>query len=132
MSNYFDLEQELMECWGVTKDLDILNKAMDRKKLSVDSISNILLGIHDLIELKYENLYQTISENNNNLLLEKVKETELVVKEVSNLFKSVLDSEMDYSDIKKELDLLIEKNDNRFQIAWDVFSDLVNNKKFKF
>jgi hypothetical protein len=52
-ANRFDLEQEILECWGVTADLDLLFEAVMEQDLSQDKIANILLGLKELYELKF-------------------------------------------------------------------------------
>jgi hypothetical protein len=68
MKNRFDLEQEIMECWNVTTDInDVYEYVMngDGSELSTDErdrVANILLGISQLYELKFNKLFNTFEE----------------------------------------------------------------------
>jgi len=59
MKTRFDLEQEILDCWNVTKDIDTLLEAVMEKELTHDKISNILLGIKELYELKFDRTFRT-------------------------------------------------------------------------
>lgn len=59
MKNRFSLEQEIMECWSVTKDIDVLFEAVMEKDLTKDQICNILLGMKELYDLRFDKLFQT-------------------------------------------------------------------------
>jgi len=70
MSDQFDLEQQILDCWRITEDLDILfEHVMESEKLNRDKVSNIILGMKDLYQLKFERCFDTferlISEKNN-------------------------------------------------------------------
>lgn len=56
--NRFDLEQSIMDCWGVTDDLDVLFEAVMDKDLSKDQIANIVLGMKELYHLKFEKTFE--------------------------------------------------------------------------
>ncbi len=68
MKNRFDLEQQIMECWNVTTDInDVYEYVMngDGSELSTgerDRVANILLGISQLYELKFNKLFDTFEE----------------------------------------------------------------------
>jgi hypothetical protein len=57
--NIFDLEQSIMKCWNVVDDLDLLFKqTMDRPvPLTSDEYANILLGMKELYQLKFEECF---------------------------------------------------------------------------
>jgi hypothetical protein len=55
----FNLEEEILRCWGVTSDLTVLNGAVLDSDISNDDISNILIGIQKLYQLKFEKLWKT-------------------------------------------------------------------------
>ena len=58
--NRFDLEQDIMNCWNVVTDIKELNRAMlDRRKLTDDEISNYLLGLETIYQVKFERLFET-------------------------------------------------------------------------
>ena len=56
----FDFEQQLIECWNITKDIKTLYEAVgDRDPaMSEDEISNVLIGLESLYELKFDKLWQ--------------------------------------------------------------------------
>ena len=58
--NRFDFEQQLLECWGVTKDIKTLCEAVcDRNPaMTEDEIANVLIGLESLYELKFNKLWQ--------------------------------------------------------------------------
>jgi hypothetical protein len=55
----FDFEQQLLDCWGVTKAInEVFEAVCDRNPaLTEDELSNLLLGIKSLYELKFEKLW---------------------------------------------------------------------------
>lgn len=57
--NRFDFEQQLLECWGVTKDIKTLCEAVcDRSPaMTEDEIANVLIGLESLYELKFDKLW---------------------------------------------------------------------------
>jgi len=56
MKNRFDLEQEIMDCWGVVDDLNIVYETRGDKD---DELANVLLGLKTLYQLKFERLFST-------------------------------------------------------------------------
>jgi len=57
-NDIFDLEQGIMTCWNIIEDLKMLNEAVLERDLTDDEISNILLGIERLYNLKFEKLFE--------------------------------------------------------------------------
>ncbi len=51
--NTFDLEQDILNCWSVTTDIDLLYKNVMETEMSKDDIANVLLGIKCLYEMKF-------------------------------------------------------------------------------
>jgi hypothetical protein len=58
----FDLENRILECWNVTGDIDVVFEGMLDSDLSVDQTANMLLGIKELYELKFQKLWNTFEE----------------------------------------------------------------------
>lgn len=56
--NRFDLEQEIMDCWNVTKDLDTLLSMFDRD-FTEDELMNIIIGMKALYDRKFEVMFET-------------------------------------------------------------------------
>lgn len=59
MGKQFDLEQQIMECWQLTADLDTLNTSVLEQNISTDDISNILVGLVKLYNLKFDQTFRT-------------------------------------------------------------------------
>ncbi len=59
MSNNFDLETKMMDCWGVVDDIKFLYEEFHDgvKPMSPDQQANLLLGLHQMYELKFERLW---------------------------------------------------------------------------
>ena len=67
MKTRFDLEQEIMRCWNVVDDLQLLNKYVlegtpEGTELSKDRIANYLLGMEAVYELKFQELWTTFEQ----------------------------------------------------------------------
>jgi len=58
----FDMEQEIFQCWHITDDLNVLHEAVLEKDISKDEISNILLGMEQLYNQKFQRLMSTFEE----------------------------------------------------------------------
>jgi hypothetical protein len=58
--NRFDLEQEIMECWGVTKDIQ--NFYYAQENLTEDQQMNYLLGLEQIYEAKFNKLWATFEQ----------------------------------------------------------------------
>lgn len=58
--NRFDLEQDIMNCWNVVEDIKELSRSMlDRRTMTEDEISNYLLGLETIYQVKFERLFET-------------------------------------------------------------------------
>jgi hypothetical protein len=63
MSDRFDLEQQILTCWHVTDDLEIiLDYIANEDKLDRDKLLNMLLGIKELYHLKFTKCFDTFEE----------------------------------------------------------------------
>ena len=64
MKTQFDLEQKIMQCWDVVNDLDVLFTHIQNKdtKPTHDMIANTLLGIKQLYDMKFYNLFSTFEK----------------------------------------------------------------------
>ena len=56
MSDRFDLEQGIMQCWNVCDDIQLLLDSWD--KLDEDGKLNYLIGIKQLYHLKFEKCWE--------------------------------------------------------------------------
>ena len=60
----FDFEQQIMNCWNVTTDLKDLNEGVLGSSLSKDQISNALIGIEQLYNIRFEKLFRMFEQFN--------------------------------------------------------------------
>lgn len=58
----FDLEQHILKCWNITDDLDVLYKAVCDTEMDTDKIANILLGMKQLYDFKFDILFNCFEE----------------------------------------------------------------------
>ncbi len=61
-TNRFDLEQQILDCWHITDDIDMLFEAVTDNDIDKDKIANILLGIKELYHLKFERAFNTFEK----------------------------------------------------------------------
>lgn len=55
MSNVFDLEQAILDCWHVTTDIEHVYRASER--MTDDQIQNVLIGMKELYEIKFNHMW---------------------------------------------------------------------------
>ena len=63
--NRFDLEQEIMNCWRVTDDIDSVAHFVGQIDIDAkdqDAILNMLLGMKQLYNVKFEVMFNTFEE----------------------------------------------------------------------
>ena len=58
MTDRFELEQKIQECWQVVDDLKTVFHC-ERLYTNEDEMQNILLGMFTLYQIKFENLHAT-------------------------------------------------------------------------
>ena len=61
----FDLEQEIMNCWKVTNDIDSVAHFVGQINIDAkdqDALLNMLLGMKQLYDVKFEILFETFEE----------------------------------------------------------------------
>jgi hypothetical protein len=62
MSVQFDLEQKILDCWGITDDLqDVLTEVLEGG-LSKGEISNCLLGLVAIYEIKFAKCFSLFEQ----------------------------------------------------------------------
>lgn len=59
MSDRFDLEQNILDCWKITDDVNLLYKNVMEEELDKDKISNVLLGLQAIYSMRFEQLWET-------------------------------------------------------------------------
>ncbi len=60
-----DLEQQLMDCWHIVDDLDVIFAYVcetDREDLDQDRIANMILGLGQLYDLKHQKTFATFEK----------------------------------------------------------------------
>lgn len=58
------LEQRIMECWNVVTDLKaIYTHIQDNRELNTDELSNLLMGMEHLYQIKFELLFSTFEQH---------------------------------------------------------------------
>ena len=63
MSDRFDLEQQILKCWNLTEEVQLLNEqVLENEEFTKDDISNYLLGLHTIYEVKFSKLFDQFSE----------------------------------------------------------------------
>ena len=62
MVDRFDLEQNIMKCWNVTDDIDMVYSNVMDRDMSKDEIANALLGLQALYNMKFEELWENFEQ----------------------------------------------------------------------
>lgn len=60
--NRFDLEQQILDCWHIVDELKTLGEAVCDNNLSTDQTANVLMGLEQLYQLKFDKLFRTFEE----------------------------------------------------------------------
>lgn len=58
----FDLEQQILACWNITSELDVLVGGILEHGLTQDQVVNVLLGLKQLYELKFDKMFHTFED----------------------------------------------------------------------
>ena len=58
----FNMEQEIFAAWQIVDDLNLLHEAVLEKDLTRDEISNTVMGLEHLYNLKFQRLMSTFEE----------------------------------------------------------------------
>ena len=63
MSDRFDFEQQIMKCWNITEEINLLNEnVLENDEFTKDDISNYLLGLETIYEAKFDKLFTMFGE----------------------------------------------------------------------
>ena len=63
MTDRFDLEQQILKCWNITEEIELLNEqVLENSEFTKDDISNYLLGLKTIYELKFDKLFDQFGE----------------------------------------------------------------------
>ena len=61
----FELEQQMMNCWNITTDLETLSNFVgdsDIEPVTKDKLLNMLIGTRELYDLKFSQMLDTFSQ----------------------------------------------------------------------
>ena len=59
----FDLEQGILNCWNICEDMKIVaENVLEAKTVDRDKLANILIGMADLYQLKFEKTFSDFEE----------------------------------------------------------------------
>lgn len=63
MSDHFDLEQSILNCWHIVDDIDLLYKNVcENDQLSKDDIANVLLGIKTIYNMRFDETFRQFED----------------------------------------------------------------------
>lgn len=60
--NRFDLEQNILKCWNITDDIDLLYKNVMEGNMSNDDIANYLLGLKTIYAARFEETFANFEQ----------------------------------------------------------------------
>ena len=91
MRDRFDFEQQIMHCWNVIEEIKALNKLVlegkiEGGKMSLDDISNYLLGMESIYQHKFEQLFNDFE----NVFSGVIKENKILSDEVVSLRQQLI------------------------------------------
>ena len=59
MTDRFDLEQQIFDCWHIVDELKTLGEAVCESDLTADETANVLIGLERLYSLKFDRMFRT-------------------------------------------------------------------------
>jgi len=74
----FNLEQQILNCWHLTSDLEDLFEEIVEGDMTKDQISNVVLGAYELYNIKFNKAFRTFEQASRHIweLEQRVKELE--------------------------------------------------------
>ena len=66
----FDFEQQIQKCWLITDDIYDLSEAILERDLSHDQITNVLFGLKEIYEIRFNTLWELFEDVHMNLVRE--------------------------------------------------------------
>jgi len=91
MSDRFDFEQQIQKCWMVTDDIYELAEAILEHGLTTDQTTNVLFGMKEMYELKFNKLWDLFEDVHMNL----VRENKMLNEECAALREQLQQSDPD-------------------------------------
>jgi hypothetical protein len=58
----FELEQQIMGCWQIVDDLRVVSEAVLERDLNADQVVNLLVGLEQLYQLKFDKCFRTFEQ----------------------------------------------------------------------
>jgi hypothetical protein len=92
MSDRFDFEQQIQKCWMVTDDIKEVSEYFleyHPSNLTQDRVANILIGLAELYEIKFNKLWDLFEDVHMNL----VRENKMLNEECVALRQQLIDAE---------------------------------------
>ncbi len=62
MSDRFDFEEQIMECWSLCDHLNTLAEGVMEQDMTRDQVTNVLIGLNDLYQLKFNKLFDMFEQ----------------------------------------------------------------------
>jgi hypothetical protein len=64
MTDRFDFEQKIMQCWSVVEDIKTLNEQIQDfpGTMTADQVANYLLGLETIYQVKFEQLFDMFEQ----------------------------------------------------------------------
>lgn len=63
INKQFDLEQGILNCWNICEDMKIIaGNVLEAKTVDRDKVANMLLGMAELYQLKFEKTFSDFEE----------------------------------------------------------------------
>ena len=88
-SDRFDFEQQIQKCWLVTEDIYELAEGVLEHELTTDQITNVLFGMKEMYELKFNKLWDMFESVHMNL----VRENKMLNEECAAMRKQLAEKE---------------------------------------
>jgi regulator of replication initiation timing len=84
----FDFEQQIMDCWRITDDIKEASEALIDGDLNTDETSNILIGLRQLYELKFNKLWDMFE----GVIMPIVRENKMLTEECTALRQQLMEA----------------------------------------
>jgi hypothetical protein len=91
MRDRFDFEQQIMHCWNMVEETKILNQLVlegkiEGGRMTMDEISNYLLGMESIYQHKFEQLWHDFE----NVFMDIVRENKILTEECTALRQQLI------------------------------------------
>ena len=90
MSDRFDFEQQIQKCWMVTDDIYELAEAILEHGLTIDQTTNVLFGMKEMYELKFNKLWDMFEHP----IMDIVRENKMLNEECAALRAQLQEAEL--------------------------------------